>query len=189
MHPINVRGLRDPNAPKPKIKQFTYRRRYSFSGGGVLDGSNPRLIIAIRAIPRHTDLSPKQMQVWFGVDDEPTDESIEYYLDAVDPDNIPAQDALRNSSAWIAAQNWESIGVVAQLIQTLTRDELEFPKVPIYSNRTTGTKNYVLALLAVSDASSNPKFSGSIELEITIDRRIWPGPDWPTDMEFEDWEG
>ncbi len=174
---------------QPKIIQFTYNRRYSWLNTFTVDGSTqPEVITVIRRIPRHTDLKPKQMQIWFGIQDDPSDEVIEYYLNAVDPQNVPSRGFLREQSAWLGVQAWRSIGTDSGPIQTAERDELEFPRAPTYSNRTDRTQSLSLCILARSTVSSVVIVAGSIEVEITIDRRIWPGEDWPEDIEFEEWD-
>lgn len=187
-------SFRAPDAPRPKIRQFIYRRIYSFRGVATPDGTTASLLAIIRNIPRHTDLKPVWLSIFFGLFDDPASEVPEVYLDAVDPGNLPTLVGLRESCSWIGMQAWRSIGTDAGPVNTMSRDSLMIVdplsgEAPIYSNRGNRTINYALCVLASSDVSSNIIAAGSVMVEITIDRRIWPGPDWPKDMEWEDWAG
>ncbi len=174
--------------PRPKIKQFSYRRRISFAGLNFAGNPTPVRGVGILQLPRHSDVELIELQIWFGLGEEdPSDHFLEFFLLATDPANIPAVSALRELSAWRGMKVFRELTAVG-VNSVLAQDELEFRKTPKYSNRGIRSQNIELLIAARTILTPVLVATGTIEVEITIDRRIWPGNDVPaSDLSMEEW--
>ncbi len=174
----------------PTIKEFTYVRRYSFRGT-VVATTDPLIVAVIRQLQPNSKVKFLDFQIWFGIADDPVDESIEFWLAVVDQDGLPTQGYLQDEAAWSALQNWRSIGTDSGPVQTIVRDRMDtFSDGHIFSNTSLAERRrrLVIAILTRGDVSSNTIAQGSLAVEITIQRRIWPGKDVPADdLSFEEW--
>lgn len=81
-----------------------------------------------------------ELDISYGIGDDPGDENPEWFLAAVDRDNIPDAPAMRRIASWQAAQNWRSIGTDAGPVQTLTRENAEFFRPKEWLNRLVGDR-------------------------------------------------
>jgi len=124
-------------------------------------------------------MRPVSLNLWWGPISDPTDQFLEVYLAAIDRDNIPDQVALDEENVWSAKQVWRALGTPATVVQTMMREAVMFFGEPQIRNTDVFMRNVNLrlALVAIADQALTYAFMGHVNVEITLLRRIWSGPD------------
>jgi len=70
----------------------------------------------------------------------------------------------------------------------MDRDSVTFPDdTPEWSNPKIPEENRSVLIATSNSASGSNIVGGSLTMDIEIEQRKYPGPDWPSDLEFEEW--
>ncbi len=135
---------------------------------------------------------PTEMDITYGVVDDPSDERVEVFLADADPANVPDVTALRQRSLWQTAQNWrDQAGAAAgNPIQTLERENVDWFNGATYIQRAAefhAERNIIF--LVISTAQTELLIQGVIFWEEMLIQRRWNNDNaWDGYMDEEIWE-
>lgn len=181
----------------PNIKIVTALiKRGIFIRTAAIDGT-----VRIVRIPPLSTSKALQLQIWFGLHDDPGDqEQFEIFLMSVDFDNLPDVAAMRQDSEWQAMQHWSHVGTPANAVQTITHENLVFFSTGVANVEVaTRTRDYGWALLLIGDnANSSIAANGTLTTQIDYIVRTWGGDnstfdtveetkDGLTDIDYDVW--
>lgn len=174
-------------------KQFVVvsNRSIGFSiAATVASATVVQLLSSIIRIPRLGSVRPTELDITYGVTDDPIDERIEVYLADGDPTSLPDQSALNQRSLWQTAQNWRVIVGGDGTIQTFSRENVDFFTETSYVQRAAefhAERN--LMFMIVSTAQSAVFIKGVIFWVETLVQRVWGDDNAFSDiMKEEMWE-
>lgn len=107
-----------------------------------------------------------KLDITFGVDDDPGDELVEWFLIVADPNNLPDLVSLRLVSEWSTAQNWRVIVAGDSTIQTFTHLDVEFWDPKFHSTMGIDERRQELSLLLVVVSNTTSQVT-------TIGHAVW----------------
>jgi len=144
-------------------------------------GANASNLIKVR---RHSDISISYLTIDYGVTDDPTDELVLFML-TLHPDTLAltgeALDNFIDTSFWLAAQNWRAVGTPANVIQTLSREQVIIGEAVRYTDESIRLDTWSVGILVASDAQSAVRVDGTVNWTETLYQRSWPsraGSEW-----------
>jgi len=173
-------------------KGFHFEAALSLSAVGELqilqsavDLGEDRITIPPQSVSR-----PLQLQVWYGLADEPGDgEDIEIYLAAIDVANLPDVSSIRQTAEWMAAQRWIQAGVPANTVQTLSKDGMIFLSQPTANlSLVQRIRDFAWVFLGTSttNTDSTIKLLATLTVQHTILQRTWRSDSYKWSDENQD---
>ncbi len=130
-------------------------------------------------IPRFGTVTPIELDISYGLSDDPTDEVLEFYCNSVDVDNLPDVTSLRFNSFWGALQQWRAVGTPANVIQTMTREVQDFLNPPTFAfTELAGfTQRQGVSLITYCGSSSDVLVLAVLTYLETVLQRVWGDDD------------
>jgi len=130
-----------------------------------------------------TKLEVVELEGFVGVNDDPVDESVTYFVGWVDPDAPPSDGgSMVNSDAvvWAYQQQWRSIGTVGMVLDVNRSFIDEEDKTnDVFREPDRGDAAIALCMMAVSNVTSNIEMHCETDLIRSYDqRRFADGDDW-----------
>lgn len=119
-----------------------------------------------------------ELDITYGLSDDPTDELVEFFLLVRRTENLTIQ-AARNRSIWNTAQIWRAIGTALDIgpIQTLANVQMEFwnPKIHdmLSLDNRRAAQSFIIA--AISDVGSTGHVQGTITVRTELLQRSFRG--------------
>ncbi len=168
-------------------RSIGFRQQVTIASSAVVE-----LLQSIIRIPRLGSIRPTELDITYGVTDDPSDERVEVFLADGDPAALPDVSALRQRSLWQTAQNWrDQAGADAgNPIQTLSREKQEFWNGSTYIQRAAefhAERN--LMFMTFSTAQTEFLIQGVIFWEEILIQRRWNNDNAFSDlMQEEMWE-
>jgi len=102
----------------------------------------------------------------FGIQDDPTDERLNWHLGTYDPDNLPNTNAeAASDSAWLHNDSWRSIGTDSGPIETTTERDSDLDKDSKYSSGEIGD-NLAICMIAQSTTTSSMITRATVNADI-----------------------
>ncbi len=142
-------------------------------------------------IPRLGSVTPLEWDAAYGLGDDPADEYLEWFLVAVDVDNLPTLESVRALSIWWRPQAWRSIGTDSGPVQTMVHDTIDFFNPETYSFQETAdfTQRYAVCVVINSDQDqSDMRTVGVLTYQETLIQRVFGSDNWtfedPDNSEF-----
>ncbi len=153
-------------------------------------GTTVTLLDQFAWVPRMGSVTPVEVDITYGISDDPSDEIVEFFIESVDIDNLPNIAALRETAIWAAAQAWRSIGTDAGPTQTLSREtnDIFHPATFIFDEVAGYTQRQAVALLAHSTTTSTLFVLAKLTWLETVVQRVWGSDTHDNNHEErEDW--
>ncbi len=145
-------------------------------------------------LPRLGSITPLELDVHYGLQDQPGDELPEVHVVLVDVDNLPTIESVRARAIWSGVQNWRTIGTIGQLIQTLSHAEVDWFNPETYSMTEFASFTQRLAVCFLIHSNTTSRFiaMGVMAYSETIIQRVFGSDNWtfedPDNSEFgQDW--
>jgi len=120
--------------------------------------------------------SAVELDITFGISDDPGDELIEWMLLVRRAENLTVFNA-RTRSIWQTAQNWRFVGVATGVVQTLDRQQMEFWNPKIHDMLTLENRRTAAAytIQAISSIGSTGHVQGIITIRTELIQRSFNG--------------
>lgn len=134
----------------------------------------------------HTFSDPQRMvkveelDITFGVADDPVDELVEFFLARVNPATLPTIVPLRNRNLWQGSSNFRVLSSVGVIDSQQDEYDMEVDQWVVPDDLDPSHKDQVLAILCESNAASQIRVAGNVDLLNEINQREW------SDSGFED---
>ncbi len=148
----------------------------------VTASSVPTLLASLAMRSRST-IKLEDIDINFGLDDDPTDERVLYYLVACDPDNLPSFVSLQNANYWNDMQIWRAVGTPANVLNTVDNSDDEDLRGEVTHDVT--IPNHSLCLIAVGNVASSVRVQGVVDFTEMLEQRKvrddsseWQGYSW-----------
>lgn len=165
----------------PKLRSIeSLKRKAVYFNAALAAGIQVPTGCRIRALGPFSSLTPLELDVMHGIQEDPSEQNVDLYLHVVDTDSLPDAAHLRLNSAWHVSQNWETVGSATGIFQTQSKEQVEFFNPITYTSPVDGgPKNRYLCIIANDIAGDTPGYKISAIctfLEKNIQRE-WPGSD------------
>lgn len=158
----------------PVLKTLSFHR----TGAAIAADPTLTLLVAIAPIPPLARSKVVELDITFGVADDPTDEIVEFFLIAADPNNLPPVSAARNNAIWQSAQLWRDIGAApAVILQTLNRELVDFLFSEVFETTSIDARRRSLSfvLCATSNVGSTGHIQGNAVVQSELLQRTFNG--------------
>jgi len=149
----------------------------------------PEIAQILARIPRIGSVKPLELDISFGLNDDPVDERPEFFLSSVDLDNLPTVAAARDRAFWQAVENWRLVGTALDIgpIQTMGRDLADFfnATAVLFTEAAGYTNRQAIVILISSNVTSNMIVQGVLYYEEQVVQRRFGGDLWTWDTADE----
>lgn len=168
--------------PTLRIIAFQDERTLAAGGGAT------EILVFLTPLRPLSSITPVELDISYGLADDPTDEKPEWYLAAVDRDNVPDQNAMRRIAAWQTVQVWRSLGTPGQVVQTITRENADFFRPKTWLNELVGDRQrrVFICIVSSSDTTSALRAQGVITFVENIIQRTFGSDNAYSDMLLEE---
>ncbi len=149
------------------------------------------LLQTIINIPRLGTVRPTELDIAYGVTDDPSSALWEVFLADMDPEALPDVSALRQRSLWQRVQNWRDQGGAAagNPIQTMSEGVFDFWNGQSYVQRAAEFHaQRTIAFAAISQLTDTIRIQGTIFWEEILVQRVWGDDNAFSDLSFEDYQ-
>lgn len=135
------------------------------------------------ALRERSSIELEDIEISYGLADDPTDERLQYFLVEADPDNLPTMNAALDSNFWVGMQIWRAVGTPANVLDTVTQSDDEGLEGEIAHDVT--IPNHSLCIIATSDNGSLARVVGTIDfVESLVQRQV---RDDPSEYPYSNW--
>lgn len=174
-------------SPK-STRVISYVRTIPFHADTITVNTTLTLVDVLQTIQPLSTVALLELDITYGVQDDPVDELTEWYAAVVDVDALGTFQALRNIADWQSAQNWRIIGTDAGPVQTLSREnEVMFnPRLHGSLSLSQRKRRQALAILSRSTVESTILVLGVAKLQVNLIQRNWRGDNSYDDLSFEE---
>lgn len=174
-------------AETPLVRFIDVRRTIGFYGATQALTDVPIVMAQLALSHPRSSQVVSELDITFGLSEDPTDLRLEFFLMNVDIDNIPSITALRANAQWQAAQNWRSLSAVG-VCQTFTRETNDFWNPPVFQNYSLETRKRRMAsvLMGWSFATPLAHVQGSAVVSQRLEQRTWRNDNTFADFDEED---
>lgn len=134
----------------------------------------------IRALANNSTITPLELDINHGIQEDPSEQNVELYLSVVDVDNLPDAAGLRTGSQWQTGVNYETVGAATGIFQTHNSEQIEFYNPKTWASPVDGgPRQRYLALIANDIPGNTPgyKIAAQITFLETNLQRSFPGKD------------
>lgn len=153
----------------PQIKLVSVTKRVPFRLDGVPVGP-----ISLSVIPPLASSHMRQLQIWFGIGEGPSDgDQIEAYILPGDFSNPPDLASTRDRAHWAAVQNWQDCGTPGNCVQTITHENLFVLDSDFTSLELADRIRNNRWMLITSDLANVQIYIGTITVEHILIIRTW----------------
>lgn len=163
-------------------------KRKPFSGDGTLVADTLTLMDTAYRMQPMSELAVREIDVSFGIKDDPTDEIVEWYIGTTTVDNLPAKSSIQNVADWYARQVWRSIGTDSGPVQTFERQHVEnlIPKVVSNMELSRRRESMGICLTIWANTGSGVHASGHISFQEALVQRNWRSDSSEPPDEYDD---
>jgi len=159
----------------------------------ITTADTTELLETVIQIPRLGSVRPTEMDISYGVSDDPSSARWECFLADVDPVNLPDVSALRQRSIWQVVQAWRDQGGanLGNPIQTMERDTVDWWNGRTFVQRSAEFHaQRGVSLVAISNVQDSIIVQGVIYWEETLIQRVWGDDNAFSDISMEEmWDG
>jgi len=144
---------------------FRWTERVAFDSGGVTLGAAVHTLAArLMEITRNLSARMVDIDVVYGLSDDPTDEEVRFLIGLANPTVLPQSDTTLWSD-WFKEHEWRSIGTDSGPIQLITPFESSEVDVK-YANPDDGDGPMTVVATLFSNTTSNVLFRGHVTFDL-----------------------
>ncbi len=171
-----------------RVETITYVRRKGFHVT-LTTAASPALVLQIAALPPNSMMTPLEMWIAYGPQEDTNEEQLELYLAMVDISNLPTAASLREMAIWQDSQKWQNQGTPANTIQVMKSANPVWTRPQTWASVTVNDRLRAsgLSILSFASGSLDIKVHGVLTWEVTLLQRVWRDDNANDGLMMEEW--